>query len=315
MLSNKSTTEQQERSIKQKQIEQLRFITQEKIKQDLIQLQNHNEKYLKLNNKNNLNSVKCNRQQLRTKFSKIYNTIYRRFDEEKTQNIYNVQRICDLDGFNASAFARFYNLDLVRKIHRDINDFIYDNIDQDKDDDLLDFSSATILAPIKYYTCAKDSEAVKETKRSALKNAKLERYHCASIKRSKQKIVVKDNKIIISLIAPIDDIDGNINDSIFLLLKLGFHADGQPCFDPNKFSIVPYFYTKVINHSSKAGYPTYEFKIHKPNDITIKDNTKYLINALPDINTVTIEEYIKQAYQIFHKRAHIHILQTALSYY
>ena len=279
-----------------------------------IDIQNPQTQELKLQIGNQYTSQNLTNTKILDHNIKIINE---RFQQEQETGAYNVERILNSKGFNASTFSSDISLKLEQDIIRSVANIIND-LDIDKDKNLLKIHSTVIaLAPIEYCIHPSDYEFKKHIKESKLKNSKVDRYHFVISRRTKRtpNNIGKNHKIVVGLTTSIN-LEEKDN-TVFLFLKKGFDRNHKPLFDPNKFSIVPYFYNRVIDHSKDAGYPLYEFQINNQCNICqLKDVSKYFAeNHIPNIKNCTIEEYIKKSYDFFNLRAIISIknLQDRLS--
>ena len=242
------------------------------------------------------------------KLREIKKIISRRFYKEKSNKLYDAERMLATGVFNDSAFCAKYQPELLYTINKTIKDTIK-NLGIDKDVILENIiRSAIVLAPKKHYISYKDNENTKSSKKSDLLTVTLKRYHCAVLKRTKTSDIYNEqndnSKIVVGLTTPIsfDEKDNQI----FLFVKKGFNYHTQPLFDPNKFTISAHFYDDVINHSTDAGYPLYEFRLPQDYNADYKQmdyNRRNYLDNITNIHSMTIEEYITKAYKILDVRA------------
>ena len=176
--------------------------------------------------------------------------------------------------------------------------------------------NAIILLPIKHYLYATDTSISKYIKEKELENATINRYHCAYLGKTKKQVVLKNqfnNKVFAALTQHIH-IESPFTDNqiiVFFCNNPVIKPDRYSninLFNPNKFVLQSYFYSNVIMHDDKVGYPLYEFYIdprfNAGNDDHDVHRSNYIVQ-MDDIDKTTLEKYLGKSYKEFNQRVTI----------
>ena len=171
---------------------------------------------------------------------------------------------------------------------------------------------------MKHYLYLQDSQLQKKNKKKDITPKIIERYNCVFLGKpyKSHKSVRVPNKDSNKLIAALTHKINFKNNRITVLIcnenLLKSHKyDYNSLFDPNKFMIKGYFYHHVEKYEDKVGYPLYEFYLdHRLNIKYTDDDTHRNKYVIPNIDEMTLVEYLKQAYKAFDKRILSRVKET-----
>ena len=244
-------------------------------------------------------------------FIDIENKIFTKYEQTVRDNIDIVKELKEKCGFNDSELTNILNSIFIQRIKENISkDLKTYNIDI-----IQNFQKprhAIILLPMKYYLYKSDDNISRNIKQRNLISSPIERYYCAYLGKTCSRLVnnnLHDNKVIAALTQEIDVKDTNTDNKIIVLIYNEASYNGNyenvNLFDPNKFVLHGYFYNDVKIHTDKVEYPLYEFYIDKKFNIRYPDSDYHRNNyiaRLPNIDEMTLVEYLKQAYIEFNQR-------------
>ena len=210
------------------------------------------------------------------------------------------------EDFNESIFISFFDINKVNQIRKNVLEDL-NKLNLNKHNNLVKpRNTAFVLLHEKYNIYQLSNKDLEQQKINSLINARVKRYHTASMFRTNQQHIyldVDNTKIAVALTTEIENIQDNTKDHIFLFLPEGFDNQCKPLFDPNKLAICPYFYNKVEDYSADVGYPLYIFYTHPKINIGKREFDYYYGAFTPDIDKLEFADYIRKTYEIFNYRA------------
>ena len=242
-------------------------------------------------------------------FKDIENKIFTKYEEIVNDSIDLKIALTEECNFNKSELSHIFDIKLINEIKKNIKTKI-------KYDYLRKSHNVLILIPMKYYLYDEDTASDRDQKQQKLAEAEIVRYHCAYLSQTRKGYIDTDpdnNKIVAALTQQINIQDAFNDDKIIILMcneptKKYDKSANVNLFDPNKFVSYGYFYNNVKIHSNQVNNYLYEFFIHPKFNKHYKDYDIHRINyiaQIPNIDEMTLIEYLKQAYKAFDKRMKI----------
>ena len=250
-------------------------------------------------------------------FCKKIDYVHRRINEKYIIEVINGSySLIDLylnGNFNTSIFSSNKEINTVNQISKNFTRHCNELGLNNNNNLVRSKENAIVLIPERYHiNHHTDSKDVQEQKKLDLSNAIISRYHTIVSRRTnknQRNLQPEDNKVVVALTTEIDNINDDKQNQIFVFLPEGFSYSGKPLLDPNSLSIHICFYKDFKEHIQQTDYPLYSFYIlnHINNKRDI-DNSRYFyfINA-PNIDTMSLLEYMQETYSIFDQRVILRI--------